>query len=127
MNKCIEIGRLTRDIELRQTTAGTPVCSFTLAVPRRKKEQGTNFIDCVAFGITAEIMERYTHKGSKICVSGYINVREYTDKNGNKRKAVELNADEIEFLDEKRKEEKEEAPVEDESFLDAVSTEDIPF
>ena len=108
MNKVIEIGRLTKDIELKMTTNGTAICSFTLAVPRRKKEQGANFIDCVAFGVTAEIMERYTKKGSRVCVSGYLNVREHTDKQGNKRKATELNAEEIEFLDDKRKDDFEE-------------------
>lgn len=102
MNRAVIIGRITHELELKQTNSGQPVCSFSVAVDRRKKGE-TDFISCVAWGPTAEITKRYCHKGSKVCVAGHITVRSF-EKDGVKRTVTEINADEVEFLDAKKEE-----------------------
>lgn len=87
-------GRLAADIELRHTQSGTAVTSFSIAVDRNYCKQGeerqTDWIDCQAWRNTAEFISKYFHKGSMIAVDGSMQTRTYEDKNGNKRKAVEL-------------------------------------
>lgn len=103
MNKAIIIGNLTRDPEVRNTTSGIPVASFTVAVQRRFKdasgERGVDFLPCQAWRKTAELVGEYFHKGSKIGVIGSIQTRKWTDKDGNNRTSTEIVADEIEFID----------------------------
>lgn len=99
------MGRLTRDPELRQTANGTAVASFTLAVDRdfgKGEEKQTDFIDIVAWRGTAEFAAKYFAKGRQAVVSGRLQVRDWTDKDGNKRKAAEVVADNIYFADSKR-------------------------
>ena len=93
------MGRLTADPELK-SAGGTNVCSFTVAVDGRSKDQ-TSFIRCVAWRERAEFLSRFFRKGSMVAVTGYIQVRNYEDKNGNKREAVEIVADRIDFTGEK--------------------------
>ena len=104
LNTAIIMGRLTAEPELK-SAAGTTVCSFTVAVDGRAKDQHgerqTNFIRCVAWRERAEFLSRYFHKGSMVAITGYIQVRQYEDKNGNKREAVEIVADRIDFTGEK--------------------------
>ncbi|MCL2301233.1 MAG: single-stranded DNA-binding protein [Firmicutes bacterium] len=104
LNSAIIMGRLTAEPELK-SAAGTTVCSFTVAVDGRSKDQRgerqTNFIRCVAWRERAEFLSRYFHKGSMVAITGYIQVRQYEDKNGNKREAVEIVADRIDFTGEK--------------------------
>ena len=104
LNTAIIMGRLTAEPELK-SAGGTTVCSFTVAVDGRSKDQRgerqTNFIRCVAWRERAEFLSRYFHKGSMVAVTGYIQVRQYEDKNGNKREAVEIVADRIDFTGEK--------------------------
>jgi len=104
LNTAIIMGRLTAEPELK-SAGGTMVCSFTVAVDGRSKDQSgerqTNFIRCVAWRERAEFLSRYFHKGSMVAVTGYIQVRQYEDKNGNKRDAVEIVADRIDFTGEK--------------------------
>lgn len=102
MNKAILMGRLTRDPELRSTNNGTSVCSFSLAVNRRGKDEGTDFLDVVAWSKTAEFAAKYFVKGQQVAVVGRIQTRNYEDKQGNKRKAVEVVAEEVFFADSKR-------------------------
>jgi single-strand DNA-binding protein len=104
LNTAIIMGRLTADPELK-SAAGTTVCSFTLAVDGRSKNQNgdrqTNFIRCVAWRDRAEFLQRFFHKGSMVAVTGSIQVRSYEDKNGNRREAVEVVAERIDFTGEK--------------------------
>ncbi len=101
LNCAIIMGRLVADPELRTTTTGLPVTSFTVAVDRSYvkpgEERQTDFIDVVAWRQTAEFVTRFFRKGSMIAVQGSIQVRPYEDKNGNKRKAFEIVADRVEF------------------------------
>ena len=99
LNKVILGGRLTGDPELKQTPQGDSVTSFSVAVNRRGKEQQADFINCVAWRQTAEIICRFFKKGSSICIVGNIQVRTWNDNNGNKRYATEVIADEVHFVD----------------------------
>ena len=108
LNKVILGGRLTRDPELRQTSGGTPVTSFSIAVNRRYSSQDSanggqnaDFINCVAWRERAEFVCKYFRKGSSICVVGSIQTRSWTDTNGQKQYATEVVADEINFVDSK--------------------------
>lgn len=100
-NKATLGGRLTADVELKQTSNGVSVCSFTLAVTRKTDREKTDFINCVAWRQTAEFISKYFGKGSSLCVTGAIQTREWTDNNGNKRYATELVVDEAFFVDSK--------------------------
>lgn len=107
LNRCIIMGRLARDPELRHTQSGTPVASFTLSVDRDFKdkntgERATDWIDVVAWGGTGEFAARYLSKGRMAVVEGRLQIREWTDKNGNKRRTAEMVADRIYFADSKR-------------------------
>lgn len=106
LNKAILMGRLTADPELRKTQNGTSVTSFTLAVNRsytRAGEQAqTDFIDIVAWRNTAEFVSRYFVKGQLVAVEGQIQTRTWEDKNGQKRKSVEVVASEVFFAEPKR-------------------------
>ncbi len=101
LNSAIIMGRLTADPELRTTASGLSVTSFSVAVDRRFQRQGeekqTDFINVVAWRQTAEFVSRYFHKGSMIAVQGSIQTLNYEDKNGNKRTAVEIVADNVSF------------------------------
>lgn len=97
LNKAILMGRLTKDPELRSTPNGTPVCSFTLAVDRRGKDDGADFIDIVAWSKTAEFVSKYFQKGQLVSVAGRIQTRTWEDQKGNKRKAVEVVVEEVDF------------------------------
>lgn len=102
LNHITIMGRLTRDPELRRTGTGVAVASFTVAVDRdfADKQSGdreTDFIDCVAWRSTGEFVERYFSKGSMIVVSGRLQIRGWTDKDGNKRRTAEIVADNVYF------------------------------
>lgn len=106
LNRIIIMGRLTKDVELRRTPAGVAVASFTLAVDRdfTDKQSGqkeTDFIECVAWKGTAEFMDKYFSKGRMAVVSGRLQIRPWTDKDGNKRKTAEVVADNVYFGDSK--------------------------
>ena len=107
LNKCFFMGRLTRDPELRHTQSGTAVASFTLAVERDFKdkqtgEKATDFIDVVAWRGTAEFVSRFFSKGRMAVVVGSLQIREWTDKDGNKRRTAEVVAENVYFGDSKR-------------------------
>lgn len=107
LNKIALMGRLVRDPEFRRTSNGTAVTSFTLAVDRdiANKETGekeVDFIDCVAWRGTAEFVEKYFSKGRMAVVSGRLQLRDWTDKNGGKRRSAEVVADNVYFGDSKR-------------------------
>ena len=106
LNKIILMGRLTRDPELRRTGSGTAVTSFSLAVDRDFKSQSgekeTDFIDIVAWCSTAEFVSKYFTKGRMAVVEGRLQTRDWTDREGGKRVATEIVADNIYFGDSKR-------------------------
>ena len=107
LNHIVLMGRLTRDPELRRTGSGIAVASFTLAVDRDfgSKESGekeTDFIDIVAWRSTAEFVSKYFTKGRMAVVSGRLQIRNWNDKDGNKRRSAEVVADNVYFGDSKR-------------------------
>lgn len=106
LNKIILMGRLTRDPELRRTQSGTAVTSFSLAVDRDFKSQGgekeTDFIDIVAWRQTAEFVSKYFTKGRMAVVEGRLQIRDWTDREGGKRRSAEVIADNVYFGDSKR-------------------------
>ena len=115
LNKIFLMGRLARDPELRRTQTGTPVASFRLAVDRDFKdrntgERATDWIDVVAWRQTAEFVSRYFTKGRMAVVEGRLQIRDWTDKDGNKRTTAEVVADQVYFGDSKPKENGEGEP-----------------
>ena len=107
LNHIVIMGRLARDPELRHTQTGTPVASFTLAVDRDFKdkttgERTTDWIDVVAWRGSAEFVSKYFTKGRMAVVEGRLQIRDWTDKDGNKRRAAEVVADNIYFGDSRR-------------------------
>ena len=103
LNHITIMGRLTRDPELRRTASGVAVASFTLAVDDDFKDKDgnkkTNFIDCVAWRQAGEFVSKYFTKGRMAVVSGKLDIRDWTDKDGNKRRTAEVVADNVYFAD----------------------------
>ena len=105
LNHIVLMGRLTRDPELRYTQSNTPVASFSLAVERdfgSREERQTDFIDCVAWRSTAEFVSKYFQKGSMAAVSGRLQIRDWTDREGGQRRSAEVVVDNIYFGESKR-------------------------
>ena len=99
MNNVTLSGRTTKEIETKTLDSGKKLANFTLAVDRRTKEGKTaDFIYCVAWGKTAEVLETYVRKGNMVGVIGSIQTRSYEDREGNKRKAVEILVDKVELM-----------------------------
>ena len=142
MNKVIAMGRVVADPELKQTNSGLSVTSFTLAVDRPGRDSGTDFLDCVAWRNTAEFFCKWFEKGSPVVIDGSLQTRMYEDKAGQKRKAVEVVANNLFFVpkakgataDNLAAFEHDPAPVEHGSFsagsnedFTVVEDEDLPF
>ena len=130
LNKCFLLGRMTKDPEIRRTNGGTAVTSFTLAVDRDFKSNGekeTDFIEVVAWRNTAEFVSKYFSKGRMAIVEGRLQIRDWTDKNGNKRRTAEVVADNVYFGDSKK--ENKEEPEYKQADLAEISEEDgeLPF
>lgn len=117
MNQVILIGRLTGDPEIRHTQSNTAVTTFTVAADRRG--EGADFIPCVAWRERAEFIAKYFTKGQKIALTGELQSRSYTDKNGQKRTVYEVNVNTAEFVERKAQEEPKEEPEE--------LNDDLPF
>lgn len=130
LNKIFIMGRLTRDPELRRTQSGTAVTSFSLAVDRDFKSQSgekeTDFIDVVAWRNTGEFAAKYLAKGRMAAVEGRIQVRDWQDKDGNRRKSVEVVADNVYFADSKRDSKPQESR-DDQEFDEIEDDGDFPF
>ena len=136
LNKVIIMGRLTRDPELRHTQSNVPVASFTVAVDRDFKdkqtgEKATDFIDVVAWRNTAEFVSRFFSKGRMAVVEGKLQFRDWTDKDGNKRKNAEIVADSVYFADSKKdagsNTSERDLPPEKETFADLDDDGGLPF
>lgn len=131
-NKVILVGNLTANPELKQTPSGASVCSFSIAVNRKVQKEEVDFISIVAWRQTAEFVAKYFTKGKPILVCGQIQTRSYTDKQGNKRTATEVVADEVSFVG--SKEEKTQSPYVPDAYSSkktnyepVTDTEGLPF
>ena len=135
MNSVQLIGRLTRDPEIRYTDGGASIARFGLAVDRRfKQENGADadFINIVAFGKTAEFIEKYFHKGMKIALNGRIQTGSYTDKDGKKVYTTDIVAENVEFCESKgtASNNDAQAPSQNGDFMsipDGIPDEELPF
>jgi len=142
INRAILVGRLTKDPELRTTTSGNTVTTFTLAVDNRTKNadgsRGTTFIGCVCFSQKAEVVAKYTKKGSLLGVEGSLNQRKYQRQDGSTASVIEVMCDNVEFLEPKPANagydevppfDDAPAPVEDSRNLDSLNLpdDDLPF
>lgn len=135
MNKCSLVGRLTRDIDLRYTTGQNQiaVARFNLAINRRGKDKGADFISCVAFGKAAETLEQYVKKGHRLGIIGHIQTGSYDHKDGYKVYTTDVIVDEFDFLELKSKDSQENNQSRSEADDDipegfsALNDEDIPF
>lgn len=128
LNKVTLMGRLTAEPELRRTTSGTAVTSFSLAVERSKARDGnkeTDFIDVVAWSGTAELVCKYLDKGRMVVLCGRLQTRSWEDKSGNRRKSVEVVADEIHFVGSKNDSRPPAEPITAEDFTDDDG--ELPF
>ena len=136
LNNCTICGRLTRDCESRFSQSGTCFANFTLAVERDfKKADGTkdtDYIDCKLIGKRAESLAQYLTKGKPVCVTGSLNIRNYEDSQGNKRKAAEIIVDKLSFLPDTKKEGQASAgnkPPHESNFSNEIyfDSSEIPF
>lgn len=129
-NKAILVGRMTADPELKTTPNGKSVCTFRVAVARKPDKDGNrkaDFITVVAWRSTAEFISKFFQKGKSIGIEGVIQIREYTDKEGNKRSAFEVVADNAFFVGDKKTAEVEvDAPEQPEEIVPGDSS-DLPF
>ena len=132
MNKVILVGRLSRDPEIRATQSGTAVASFSVACDRRYTKEGrerqADFINCTAWGRTAEFINQYFRKGMRIALSGRIETRSWEDNEGNKRYATEVIAEDVEFAQSKNEGGQAPTPVAPNSDLDGfIPADDEPL
>lgn len=132
LNHITIMGRLTRDPELKMTPDGTSVTRFSLAVERDFKDKETgeravDFIECVAWRQTAEFVSRFFTKGSLTAVSGRLQIREYTDKDNNKRRAAEVVAENIYFGESKGNRGAENGDSDQNESYTISSDDDLPF
>jgi single-strand DNA-binding protein len=148
MNIVVEMGRLVADPELKQTQAGKAVCSFRIAVDRAGKDKGADFFDVVAWEKTAEFICKYFQKGGMIAITGKLQSRQYQDRSGNNRTAIEIVANNVDFCGgkaeqgpEQRPEQRvdeggnvphyaQEAPAQaakQEDFVELSDADDLPF
>lgn len=126
MNSINLTGRLTADVELKQTPSGVPVCTFNLAVDRPKVKDTTDFIRIVAWKSTAEFITRYFRKGNKIEITGVLTTRKWQDNSGNNRVTYEVVAENVGFGESKGESKPE---MDTQPNLDQINVEDadLPF
>lgn len=128
MNRIILIGRITKDIELKETNSGSKIARFNLAVPRDyKNSEGvyeTDFINCMVFGKTAEIVSNYTTKGSQLAIEGRIQTGSY-EKDGTKVYTTDVVVDKVNFIGTKSSEQKVEPT--DSQIISSVMKDEDPF
>jgi single-strand DNA-binding protein len=136
MNKVVIIGRTTKDIELKQTSTGTSVVEFSVAVRRNFKnangENESDFFNCVAYSKLAETIGRYVKKGDMIGLEGRLQTRNYTNREGNKVYVTEIIAENVEFLQTKKQEGQNPSFVDDDPFkganlVEVSDDEGLPF
>lgn len=127
MNMVALMGRLTADPELKHTPSEIAVTSFTVAVNRHTKEKQADFIRCTAWRQTAEIVCKYFQKGKMIAVTGSIQTRNYTDRDGNNRTATEVIVNQVDFCGDKNVSSKETNDPDQFEEYEDISGQDLPF
>ena len=134
MNKAILIGRLTREPELKSTQSGVSVCTFTIAVDRRFKQDGqpaADFIPIVVWRAQADNCAKYLGKGSQVGIVGTMQNRSYDDRNGNKRVITEVIAEEVQFIGSKVNEPENAVKMDENEYIskttEVTTDDDIPF
>lgn len=130
MNSVALTGRMARDPEVRYTDGGVSIARFTVAVNRRKKDDPADFISCIAFSKTAELIEKYFHKGMRIGLNGRIQTGSYTNKEGKKVYTTDVIAEQVEFLDSKSDGNAQQGQPDSNGFVnipDNVDDEGLPF
>ena len=131
LNSCTLRGRLVKDPELRHTAAGVPVCSFSIAVERDKRNENgeriTDFIDCVSWRAAAETIVQYFKKGMPIIVSGRLQFRGWVDNDGNNRKAPEIVTEKFYFAGEKKNKENNNEQTLEPEIREIEDDNDLPF
>ena len=118
INKVILGGRITNELELKQTQSGIATIIFSMAIQRKSNNQESDFINCRAWRNTAEFISKYFKKGNSICVVGALQNREWQDKQGNKRTSTEVIVDEAYFVDSKN---------ENSGFVELDPNAELPF
>lgn len=128
MNKVILMGRLTKDPEVRysQGDSSMAIGNYSIAVDRKGKDAGTDFINIVAFGKNGEFAEKYLHKGTKVLITGHIQTGSYTNKDGNKVYTTDVIAEEQEFAESKKAEDNKGNDFSSINF-EIEETDDLPF
>ena len=124
LNKIIVMGRLTADPILRYTQNQTPVASFTLACDRDLGDKQTDFIDCIAWRKTGEFVNNYFRKGGMAVVAGRLQIRDWEDKQGNKRKTAEIVADNVYFGESRQR---DAASQQKPAFVEVDDDGELPF
>lgn len=131
ISRTVILGRITNDLELKQTPNGVSVLAFTVAVDRNSKDKQTDFISCVAWRQTAEFIAKYFGKGRMIAVEGQLRTRTYEDKNGVKHYVTEVYVDNVSFTGESKEREhihnNPETSYSEKDYEDVLSEEGIPF
>ena len=129
INRVVLVGRLTKEPELRTTPSGAKVCQYTLAVNRNRKAEGqpdADFINCVSWNKTAELMNQYLSKGALIGVEGRIQTRNYDDNSGRKVYVTEVITDSVQFLESKQKAQQNQNNMENGSYYQQQSPQEQP-
>ena len=130
INHCVLLGRLTNELELRSTSNGISVLTFTLAVTRKYRAKGeerqADFINCVAYRNTAEFLSSYFKKGSPVAIVGSIQTRSYEDKEGKKRYITEVIVNEVNFVEGNKENAVVEVKKESDNTSD-INSDDFPF
>lgn len=127
MNKVLLIGRITKAIELRYTQSGMAIVKFTLAINRETKKDETDFINCVAYGKTAELISKYLDKGNQLAVEGRITTGSY-EKDGKKVYTTDVLVERIQFIETKKKEELTDTEIIQKAMNEQVEAEfEMPF
>ena len=130
MNNCAFVGRLTSDVELKQTNGGKSVCSFSLAVNGATKDAETEFIDCTAFGQRAEFIARNGYKGRLFWVTGKLHIRKWTSRSGDTHRNSEIWIDDCSPLDKREQPEQEKAAPQKytpAAYEEVPADDDLPF
>ena len=129
MNHVSLIGRTVKDIDLKKTNSGKSTCTFTLAVNRRTKDDGADFITCVAWNRTAELLSQYVKKGHRVAITGRIQTRSY-EAHGSTVYVTEVIVDDMEFIERKEAQKATQSAPEtqDDAFAyDAEYADKLPF
>lgn len=130
MNKCIMMGRLTKDPEIMYTNGGNTIAKFSLAVDRRFKQDGqpdADFFNCVTFKKQAEFVEKYLHKGTKIAIVGEVQNNNYKNKDGQTVYSTQIVINEIEFAESKRSQDGDKESDNGNEWMDVTDSADLPF